>query len=113
MIETVSQKLQRVQAILANVGGDLVYHYRRPAGMKRFVTWQEDAQDSAFNANNRLQEICMTGTIDLFTPNEYDQLVDDITAALGQAGRVRATISLVAYEDETALIHYQWTFWVI
>lgn len=113
MIESVSQKLKRVQAILVNVGGDLVYHYRRPANMKRFITWQEAAEENNFEANNRLQELCLTGTIDLFTPDEYDVLVDDLTAALGQASRVKASISMIDYEDETALIHYQWTFWVI
>lgn len=113
MIIAVNQKLRIVQSTLANVAGDLVYHYRRPASQNRFITWQEDAEDNQFSANNRTQEICLTGTIDLYTPNEYDQLVDDITAAIASAPRMKAIISGVAYEDETALIHYQWTFWVI
>ena len=113
MTMSVSGKLLLVQGILTNVGGDIVYHYRRPAGMKRYIVWQEEAEDSPFSANNNKQEICLTGSIDLYTPNEYDQMIDNIEAALSQANRIQATISAVQYEDETGLIHYTWTFWVV
>ncbi len=113
MIYLVNNKLRVIENLLVNVAGDIVFHYRRPAGLKRFVTWQEDAEDNQFSGNNRSQEICLTGSIDLFTQTEYDQLVDDITAAFFQATRAKAQLTLVDYEDETNLIHYQWTFWVI
>ena len=113
MLYLVNDKLRLIQNLLVNVAGDIVFHYRRPASMKRFITWQEDAEDNQFSANNRSQEICLTGTIDLFTPGEYDQLVDDITSAFVQATRAKAMLTMVDYEDETNLIHHQWTFWVV
>lgn len=113
MITSVSEKLRRVEALVKNIAPEISFHYRRPAGMKRFIVWQEEAEDMAFNANNRRQEICLTGSIDLYTPDEYDTLIDDLTAALSQAARIQATINAVQYEDETGLIHYTWTFWVI
>ena len=113
MLYLVNDKLRLIQNLLVNVAGDIVFHYRRPASMKRFITWQEDAEDNQFSANNRSQEICLTGTIDLFTPVEYDQLVDDITSAFAQATRAKAQINSVQYEDQTGLIHYEWRFWVV
>ena len=113
MLYLVNDKLRLIQNLLVNVAGDIVFHYRRPASMKRFVTWQEDAEDNQFSANNRSQEICLTGTIDLFTPVEYAQLVDDITSAFAQATRAKAQLTMVDYEDEPNLIHHQWTFWVV
>lgn len=113
MIVSVSEKLKIVRNVLVNVGGDIVFHYRRPPEMKRFIVWQEEAEDMPFSANNRKQETCLTGSIDVYTPNEYDQLIDDLTAALAQAQRIQAQINAVQYEDETGLIHYTFTFWVI
>ena len=113
MILLVNQKLRNVMTTLNAVAPGIVYHYHRPADMKRFIVWQEEAEDNSFTANNRRQEICITGTIDFYTPTEYDQTVDDIAAALSQAPRIRAEISAVQYEDETNLIHYTWTFWAI
>ena len=80
MIVSVSEKLKIVRNVLVNVGGDIVFHYRRPAGTKRFVVWQEDAQETALHVNNASKEIVLTGTIDFFTPNEFDTLIDDIAA---------------------------------
>lgn len=113
MIYLMNDKLRFVQNLLVNVAGDNVYHYYRPKGMKRFVTWQEDAEDNSFSANNRTSEICITGTVDLYTDVEFDQLIDDIIAAFAQATRCKAQLTLVDYEDETNLIHYQWTFWIV
>ena len=113
MITSVNDKLRRVESLLRNIAPDISYHYRRPPEMKRFIVWQEEAEDMSFSANNRKQEICMTGTIDVYTPNEYDQLIDDLTAALAQAQRIQAQINAVQYEDETGLIHYTFAFWVI
>ncbi|WP_105303098.1 hypothetical protein [Anaerolactibacter massiliensis] len=113
MIVSVSEKLKIVRNVLVNVGGDIVFHYRRPAGTKRFVVWQEDAQETALHVNNASKEIVLTGTIDFFTPNEFDTLIDDITAAFSQSQRVKAQINSVQYEDQTGLIHYEWRFWVI
>lgn len=113
MIVSVSEKLKIVKNVLVNVGGDNVFHYRRPAGTKRFVVWQEDAQETALHVNNASKEIVLTGTIDFFTPNEFDTLIDDITAAFSQSQRVKAQINSVQYEDQTGLIHYEWRFWVV
>ena len=113
MITSVNDKLRRVESLLKNIAPDISFHYRRPSEMKRFIVWQEEAEDVPFSANNRKQEVCMTGSIDVYTPNEYDQLIDDLTAALAQAQRIQAQINAVQYEDETGLIHYTFAFWVI
>lgn len=109
---TISEKLLIVKTILTSVAGDLVYHYRRPAGLKRYVIWQEDAEDSSLFANDKREELCLTGTVDLFTQNEFDSLIDNLQEAFDSSSRVSTRIESVTYEDETGLIHYAWTFWV-
>ena len=113
MIYLMNDKLRLVRNLLVNVAGDIVFHYTRPKGLKRFVTWQEDAEDNPFNANNRNGEICIVGTVDLYTDVEFDPLIDDLVSAFSQATRMKAELVMVDYEDETNLIHYQWSFWVV
>lgn len=109
---TISNKLRHVQSVISSAAGSLAHHYRRPSNMNRFVVWQEDAEDESFRANNRREELCLTGSIDAYTPNEFDTLVDSLDEALHGDSRIQAVIAAVDYEDATGLIHYTWTFWV-
>ena len=55
----------------------------------------------------------MRGTIDLYTRQEFDPAVDQIQEGLNTSEGVGWVLSSVQYEDETNLIHYEWTFAVI
>jgi hypothetical protein len=54
----------------------------------------------------------VTGTIDLFTQNEFDPVVDQIQEGLNELG-IGWDLNSTQYEDETNLIHYEWTFRVV
>ena len=47
--------------------------------------------------------------MDYYTPQEYDPAVDNIQAALNSL-RIPWRLNSVQYEDETNLIHYEWTW---
>ena len=88
-----------------------IYHYRKPTDDQtdRYIVWQEDG-GQYFSANNRGSELSITGTVDLYTKQEYDQLVDQIPKALNDSAHASIELNAVDYDDETNLIHYEWTF---
>ena len=65
----------------------------------------------AILGNEEQQQV--RGTIDLYTLQEFDPAVDLIQEALNTSEGVGWVLSSVQYEDETNLIHYEWTFAVI
>lgn len=88
-----------------------VYHFTRPVDKERWVVWQEDGESQSHEANNRKVEQQIHGTIDCYTQEEFDPLLDEIQEALNEAG-VGWSLLSVQYEDETNLIHYEWEFYV-
>ena len=73
-----------------------------------FCVWAEDGENG-FNAGNRKAEQAITGTVDYYTLQEYDPTLDNIQAALNSL-RIPWQLNSVQYEDETNLIHYEWTW---
>ena len=58
-------------------------------------------------ANNRMSEQQLHGTVDLYTLEEYNPLIDEIQEALNEV-MGGWSLNTVDYEDETNLIHYEW-----
>ena len=107
-MKSVNEKLKKFRDEMNTLSTDNVYHYKRPGKNKpQYVVWQEDGSGSDGWFNNHMGEQQIHGTIDLFTLQEYDTLVDEIQERLN---RLSAGWSLqsVQYEDETNLIHYEW-----
>lgn len=90
-----------------------VYHFRKPTDEKinRYIVWAEDGEQN-FTAGNRVQEHAVSGTIDLYTQQEYDSLIDMIETALDTGSHITWNLNTVEYDDETDLIHYEWLFTV-
>ncbi len=83
------------------------YHYEKAEDCSvPYAVWQEDGEDSSFHANNRKEEQTIIGSLDYFTQEEFDSVVDDIQETLN--GICAWTLDSVQYEDETKLIHYSW-----
>lgn len=111
-MKSLQSKLIVVRDALVSVTNK-TYHYRRPSSVqKSFIVWAEDSEDSSFNADNRKAEQQIHGTIDYFTLEEFDPLVDSVQNALA-AVPAPFRLNSVTYEDDTKLIHYEWEFWVI
>lgn len=86
-----------------------VYHYHAPDNRPvPYIVWMEDGAND-FEAENVHEEFVMTGTIDLYTRDDKDPLMDSIPQALNGIPCVW-TLNSVQYEEETELIHYEWTF---
>ena len=74
-----------------------------------YIVWMEDGEGDSLHLNDKKNEQVITGTIDLFTKDEYDQLIDDIQNALSEAD-ISFILNSVQYEEETEFIHYEWRF---
>ena len=103
------QRLMKVNDALLGISGIQAYHYRKPANVKApYVVWQESGADS-FGSDNYSSERCIEGTIDIYSLHEFDPLFDSVPEALNGVANCR--LNSVQYEDETKLIHYEYTFW--
>lgn len=104
-------KLRRLGEILA-AAAPSVYHYWRPQMDPPYCVWAEDGEDGSLPADNRKGEQSVSGYVDYYTRTEFDPVLDQIQDALNSVDGFPFgwQLSSVDYEDETNLIHYQWTW---
>lgn len=103
-------KIKSIGKALASIKDLRVYHYWRPRLQAPYCIWAEDGDYGSFQANNIKAEQAINGTIDYFTREEYDTMVDTIQEKLNSIENMRWSLNSTQYEDETNLIHYEWTF---
>ena len=106
-------KIEKIQNALVSVEDLKVYHYWRPRLKAPFCVWQEDGEGDSLHTDNHKSEQVISGTIDYFTLKEYDDTVDKIQYALNNLECCGWRLNSVQYEEETNLIHYEWTFEII
>lgn len=113
-MKSLTNNLKKIRDILNSTSAKgRIYHYTKPKkDLKSWVVWQEDGEDMSHDADNHKINQQIQGSIDLYTKTEYDPLIDEIQEALDAAENVGWRLSMVDYEDETALIHYQWEFYI-
>lgn len=86
-----------------------VWRYHAPdRASLPYLVWAEDGA-SDFIANGCHCERAWQGTIDLYTSDEDDGLINGVSEALDQA-RVAWYLNSVQYEEGTGVIHYEWVF---
>ena len=115
-MKSLQEKLKIVRDTLLKTGleGKYIFHYERPkTDLTHWVVWMESGEATSFYSCDRKSEQQAEGTIDCFTQIEYDQLLDAIQDALNEEPHIAWNLDFVDYEDETKLIHYQWTFRVV
>ena len=118
---SLQNKLKKVRDALLSIeindkpiDGKLVCHFERPKEKyDHWIVWQEDGEGVSFSGNNRKKEQQGRGTVDCFTKIEYDPLLDLIQEALDNAPDIAWALEFVQYEDDTKLIHYEWSFMVV
>ena len=88
-----------------------VYHFKRHGSSLPYVVWAEEGEEDSLHTNNIKSEQQLVGTVELYTKTEFDALADDIQDILQEEG-IGWQLTNVLYEDETALIHYPWRWWV-
>lgn len=106
-------KSRKMLDILGDIEGLSFYHLYKPAEVKApYAVWQEDSERNSHYANNIKAEQVLVLTIDYYTLTEFDAMVDNIQDALNSA-EVAWYLNSFQYENETALLHYEWIVQVI
>lgn len=103
-------KLRQIGVALAGVT-QKTYHYWRPVKDVPCLIWAESGEEDSFHSNNRKSEQRIIGTVHMFTKTEFDTLLDDVQEALEGLG-LTWSLESVQFEDETNLIHYEWSWGV-
>lgn len=108
---SLQNRLEPLGVALATVTENC-YHYWRsaPAGVKKYIIWAEDGEQNSFNADNCKQRQGLSGTIDYFTLEEYDENIDAIQDVLNEYEGLSWLLNSVQYEEDTKFIHYEWSF---
>lgn len=91
------------------------YHYTAPSSAKApYIVWNEDAEDTSFDADNHKARQALSGYVDYFTKTEFDGTFDEIQAFLDGYEGLSWTWEATQYGDPTQgddnLIHHTWSW---
>lgn len=100
--------LQALADALITVSQNVWHYHAPPNTVPPYIVWMEDG-DNDLMAGNSHAELCVTGSIHLFTKTENDPLYTSIPQALETAGAAWY-LNSVQFEEETSLLHYEW-YW--
>lgn len=108
-----NSKLMKIRDVLTSIDGLKVYHYWRTRQKAPYCIWQEDGEGESLHTNNHKSEQVISGTVDYFTLNEYDQNIESIQEALNSLENCGWRLNSVQYEEDTNLIHYEWSWEIV
>lgn len=84
------------------------HHYSRVETEAPYIVWAEQYEEDSFYADNRKKNQGVHCVVDYFTKTEFDTTIDRIQQYLDESG-FSWSLDNVEYEDETNLIHYNWS----
>lgn len=88
-----------------------VFHFYAYDKTPPYIVWAEDNEYASVEADNKKVNQTIEGTIDLFTKDESDALIEGIQDALNNAC-ISFRVNTVDYEEETEFIHWEWVWQV-
>lgn len=104
--------LADIKALLLTITPN-VFHYEAADQKGNYIVWAEDGAVVEYNADNKVQEQVIQGTIDYFTKIEFDPVFDEIQDKLNQAEWLTWRLNSIQHEEDTKYIHYEWIFEVV
>ena len=107
-MNSLNSKLKRFSDALNSIDFDEIYHYDAGTSKtKRYIVWTEEGEGTSDYSNNHLANQVIQGSVDLYTTEEFDDLIDEIQKAM-DTDWIAFTLLAVQYETETGFIHYTW-----
>lgn len=107
---SIQSKLQQLGVAFAGITENC-YHYYRAKKALPCLVWAESGEEESFHSDNQKSEQRIVGTVDLFTKTEFDPIADSVQETLEDLGATWA-LNSVQYEEETNLIHMEWSWGV-
>ena len=104
---TWNDKLKRLSDGLGALGGP-VHDDHGSQPEPPCIVWAEESANEQ-HADNTVAEQSPSGTLDYFTQEEFDPMVEAIQGKLRELGAAWG-LNSVQYEEDTDLIHYEWVW---
>lgn len=99
-------KLQEIRDFLLGITLN-VYHYKAWQQPDTYIVWAEDTESDAVHGDNRKVKQILDVTIDVFTKDEYNPIIEQLQEAFNDRGIPFELLS-IQYEDDTNYIHYEY-----
>lgn len=87
-----------------------VFHYFTDGQTGNYIIWAEDGEGESIYADGQKAERAITGTIDYFTKDEDDPVVQQIETMLDSDDGIAWQLNSVQYERDTGYTHYEWVW---
>lgn len=100
--------LQDLRDLLLNVTPH-VFHYAASGQTGNYIVWAEDGEGSSGHADGKKTTQVIQGTIDYFTKDEFDPVVEQIQDALNNA-EIAWRLNAIQHERDTGYIHFEWVW---
>lgn len=103
--------LQEIRDVLLTVGPP-VFHYFASGQTSNYIVWAEDGEGISGHGDNKKTTQVISGTIDYFTKDEFDEIVEEIQNKLNSLN-IAWRLNSVQTEEDTGYIHYEWAWEMI
>lgn len=85
------------------------YHYTKMGNADKYIIWAEDGEGNSIHADDHKEKQVITGTVDYYTPDDFDPAFDRIQQEFEKYG-ISYRFNSSQYEEEKGLIHYEWVW---
>lgn len=104
-------RLVDLRDLLGTIGPP-VHHYFTSGQAGNYIMWSEDGEGGSGHADNHKTTQVIKGTIDYFTKDEFDPVVEQIQEKLNSAN-IAWKLNSAQYEKETGYTHYEWVWEIV
>ena len=84
-----------------------VFHQWANTDADEYIVWAEDSEDDAVHADNRKELQVLDVTVDVFTREEYPDIIKRLQNAFNEAELPFELLS-IQYEQDTGYTHYEY-----
>lgn len=106
-MKTINERLKTVRDIFLTVT-DNTYHYTKPSKSKAqsYIVWIEKYSGNSLDLDNNAEYKPIIGDVDIYTKDEYSELIDKMETALNDHF-ISYSLASIQYEESTGFIHYE------
>lgn len=72
-----------------------------------YIVWAEDSEADAVHTDNQKQVQILDVTVDVFTKNEYPEIIDKLQSKFNEK-KIPWQLLSIQYEEDTKYTHYEY-----
>lgn len=98
--------LKQFKNLLLTITDD-VFHYEAFGVKDNFIVWAEEAESGSLFADDKKISQTMTGSVDLYSRNEYSPMVKQIQNLFND-NHIPFRLNSIQFKKDTDLVHWEW-----